>query len=1341
MKPETYAALLKDLQKLQKNLVASQIAAVRRDVALSARMARLHAEAEVGGRLDDFVATAARKSTVLFLLRTVFVRVLEDLGILGLKRIRGDWGFAAFREIAPALDHRAYFAFVFRDLAIDFPALFSPGEDELPLPDEDGCVDLWELWHHPNRAGEHYVWNGDGFDSRFLGDLYQDLDKDIRKRYALLQTPRFVEEYILDHALTPALKDFDLAELREKGETFRLVDPTCGSGHFLIGAFQRLADHWRDRHGLSEWEACERSLESVWGCDINPHAVDIAAFRLLLEVVARTGVKDLDQLARLKLNLRAMDSLIPWERAAAQAELFPGHNRLMAYGTVKERAENAAFLGHRFHAVVGNPPYIQPKDDQKTADYRAFWPLSAKGHYALSGPFFERFFQLGTSGAHVGFITAKAFTSSEYGESLVRQVVPRIALRRIVDSSRVTIPGHGTPTLLVFGRNSPRDDLPVEFVTVSRGEQRRLSHPETGIVWTSLVAVSSERPAVGLASLTLIERAQLDSYPWELADPLETEVLERIKSAPTSLAQLAADFGYSFQTNCDEVFLIDAAHARRLRVQDFVRSVCAGEGVRDYSVGGNVLILSPYDGVSLMERLPVSLYRAMWKWRTTLYGRVTFSGGDYRSQGRAWFQWHQFSVRKHRTPLSIVFSDVVTHNHFALDRGGRVFSRHSPVIKLKSQEVDDHWDLLGLLGSSVAAFWIRRTFRSKGAQGVGEGIKTELWEQFVEPDSSKIGRYPVAVCDRSLRVSLAQALDQCASEREGCLSAVVFSTSSEQPLDARLAEARVRYTQLTERMVALQEELDWLAYRSYGLVNEVRIDEPSSIAPLAPGHRPFEVVLARSEEEVDTENRSTWWTRHGHKRVVEIPGTCTEMQKQRIRERMDVIVANPWIGLLETPTYKRRWEPIDWDRDAVRAAEAWLLDRLENVFASQVSALHSARGFAPYRLEELVVAWSRDPQVVAAAGIMTGDGLSVDLSRVAEKLLRANAVPDNPNRLYSAEGLRKLEEWKRVSFIQDQEDAWEAAVADAKANCSESPVKRIVDPDDPSKELDSIPLPPKFEKSDFVKAEYFSLRGKLDVPRERFIIFSDLSPPRFGWNGWRDRERALAQVEAFTLAENDPHDPLPVPTTDDPRRCGVTIGLWESLPDVKRWGSADEYEELLSLAQEACRRTRCPCPVLDAWRAKVLSGEARDGDAPVPASSLTKGKGKGKGKGRGKKATPDVVASAVEVIAERTVSVEERAWIAGLLEAGHGIDLASLWAAHQRRVDEATASARGGSETGQLRFLEVNQVDPALPAHLRTIDAARLAMIVDDLVASGDLAVRGRGKKKRYQLVPRMTRA
>ncbi len=59
-----------------------------------------------------------------------------------------------------------------------------------------------------------------GWDTRFLGDLYQDLSEAVRKRYALLQTPEFVESFILDYTLEQA------EHLRPAG--LRLIDPTCG---------------------------------------------------------------------------------------------------------------------------------------------------------------------------------------------------------------------------------------------------------------------------------------------------------------------------------------------------------------------------------------------------------------------------------------------------------------------------------------------------------------------------------------------------------------------------------------------------------------------------------------------------------------------------------------------------------------------------------------------------------------------------------------------------------------------------------------------------------------------------------------------------------------------------------------------------------------------------------------------------------------------------------------------------------------------------------------------------------------------------------------------------------
>lgn len=1329
MKAETYSALLKDLQKLQKSVVTSQIASARHDPLLAAKLERLHTEAEVGGRLDDFVGTAARKSTVLLLLRTVFVRVLEDLGILGVKRIRDEWGFAAFREVAPALGVRAYFAFVFRDLAVDFPALFAPGDDELPLPDEDNCRALWDLWHHPNREGDHYVWNGDGFDSRFLGDLYQDLDADIRKRYALLQTPRFVEEYILDHTLTPALAEFDPEKLRLAGERFRLLDPTCGSGHFLIGAFQRLADYWRENHGLTEWAACERALEGVWGCDINPHAVEIAGFRLLLEVVARTGVKDLERLAALRLNLHAMDSLIPWERAAKQGDLFPAKDRLDAYATPSQRRQNAAFLARAFHVVVGNPPYITPKDVRKRDDYRVFWPDSAYMRFSLAAPFAERCFVLGTDAAFVGQITGNGFMKREFGKRVIEIALQRSDITGIVDTSGAYIPGHATPTVILFGRTRPPTAAPVWAVLGKRGEPTRPNDPTAGLVWSSIRAAGMQdddsNPFVTVALMT---RASFLRHPWSLGGGEAGAVKKCVEDASAArLAEVAERIGLMTITKEDDVYFGYPPNVRR--GDGATVELVEGTHLRDYFVEPCARAIFPYSAEhpEWVRPLPSNdvTFQFLWHYRTSLLERTSTGFKTVRERGLKFYEYPFYFPQTFAHPC-ITFPLVATHNHCVLVSGGRLFKHSAPVIKLPpTATLDDHLDLLGLLNSSALGFWMKQVFHDKGNGGIGGGISAEDWERRSEYDSTKIQQAPITDRDRDARVALAMALDVAARERAAHVPAAILAAGAWSPasVGTEIIAAHAPFLTHTRRMVAIQEELDWLTYSSYGLIDPVPTVGPNGIEPLAPGHRPFEIVLARKDEEADDEEKSAWWSRHGHERVTQIPASYSKAYRARLQQRIDLIASDSRVALLETPPYKRRWQLSDWNAETKQAAESWLLDRLEDLFAPATDVV--PRGALaepkPYRLEEITAAWSHDPRVPAVAGVWTGTGLSVDLSLVVEKLLRANALPDNSHRLYSDEGRRKLDEWKRVWALQDQEDAWERAAAEAKERGEAAPVKRLVDPNDPSRQLDAIPLPPKFDKQDFARPEFFAVRGKLNVPRERFILFADISPNRFGWNGWRDRDRALAQVEAFTLAENDPQQPLPVPTSDDPRRCGVTFGLWESLPDVKRWGTDAEHAELNALAREACRQPRCPCPIVEAWKATVLDVKA------VRAATA-------KAKAAKKRAVQVAEEQPAEV--EPTVSLAARAWVVSLFQPGREIDSAGAWSNHCARLTEPPQQTLPGVKAGPVQ-LSMPVLLGGPPSELVGLDPAQLALILDDLVASGDLQASGRGNKKRFQLVRR----
>ncbi|WP_438940072.1 hypothetical protein, partial [Chitinophaga hostae] len=110
----------------------------------------------------------------------------------------------------------------------------------------------------------------DDYTDFILGDLYQDLSDHAKKQFALLQTPEFVEEFILDRTLEPAIATFGLADTT-------LIDPTCGSGHFLLGAFHRLVAKWTDAEpATNPRERVRRSLTAIAGVDVNPFAVAIA---------------------------------------------------------------------------------------------------------------------------------------------------------------------------------------------------------------------------------------------------------------------------------------------------------------------------------------------------------------------------------------------------------------------------------------------------------------------------------------------------------------------------------------------------------------------------------------------------------------------------------------------------------------------------------------------------------------------------------------------------------------------------------------------------------------------------------------------------------------------------------------------------------------------------------------------------------------------------------------------------------------------------------------------------------------------------------------------------------
>ncbi|MGB0972814.1 MAG: BREX-2 system adenine-specific DNA-methyltransferase PglX, partial [Mycobacterium sp.] len=473
---------------------------------------------------NDRVTQAA----VAWVLLTVFARYCEDNRLVTSRWISG----ANPDERTHALDsRRAYFqkhpehtdrewlAQIIDHFA-QFPATdglvdrFSP--IHLVAPSGDAARALLEFWWQQNPDGDP-AYSFDGMDTRFLGDIYQDLSEHAKKTYALLQTPVFVEEFILDQTMEPALADRPL-------EGFTVIDPTCGSGHFLLGAFHRLHDRWQ-RHApaLGPRELVEKALDGVYGVDINPFAVAIARFRLLVAALHAAGDTSIEQRIAYDPHLAAGDSLL-W---GANQQLLP--EDLLASGPsvradTTENAEALTRILHREHdVVVGNPPYITVKDAALNATYRSLYKTPHR-KYALTVPFMELFFRLARSGGTrrsagwVGQITSNAFMKREFGSKLIEQFLPTVDLRTVIDTSGAYIPGHGTPTAIIIGRNQQPTADTVRAVLGIRGEPGRPPEPSKGIVWTAIVE-NIGRPGHEDAYISVADlpRSGFAAHPWSLS--------------------------------------------------------------------------------------------------------------------------------------------------------------------------------------------------------------------------------------------------------------------------------------------------------------------------------------------------------------------------------------------------------------------------------------------------------------------------------------------------------------------------------------------------------------------------------------------------------------------------------------------------------------------------------------------------------------------------------------------------------------------------------------------------------------------------------------------------------
>ncbi|NEA84089.1 BREX-2 system adenine-specific DNA-methyltransferase PglX [Actinospica acidiphila] len=1122
-------ALLDDLKQQVKAVEADLGKQVK---ALGEVGARLRAEYDQARKLGRTAATwnswldeRVTQVAVAWVLGTVFVRFCEDNRLIPEPYLTGpdddrrelaEARYDAYVESDDDPTYRGWLEQAFDELGQGQAGrlLFDKRHNPLyqvPLS-HDGARELVEFWRQRDEAGvlvhdftDPLNEDGtEGWDTRFLGDLYQDLSEAARKTYALLQTPEFVEEFILDRTMNPAVREFGY-------EGLKMIDPTCGSGHFVLGAFRRLVRLWGEgQPGRDVHERVREALDSVHGVDVNPFAVAIARFRLLVAAMAASGVRTLAEAAKYEwpIHLAVGDSLIK----ARQLELTLGGDEddlddplaSFAYATEDVHEHPGILQQGRYHVVVGNPPYITVKDKKLNELYRELYDACA-GAYALSVPFAQRFFELAKRGGadhggygRVGQITSNSFTKREFGVRLIEEFFSyRVELTEVIDTSGAYIPGHGTPTVILVGRSMPGAgrSQTVRTVRSVQGEPAAPKDGETGFVWDAILGQIDDPGTISQwVSVDDLDReGYFGKHPWVLSDG-GLEVNKKINSvSPQRLSGVIEVIGRTTHTGLDPAYFLPVSSAGTRGMSRWCAPTVLGDGVRDYAINAPEVAYLPYSSQGDPVEPDPLVMPFLWPNRTVLRNRIDF-GQTPEQRGLRWFDHSMFFAKRHRVRLSIAYAFVATHNHFVLDRSEKVFNRSAPVINLpEGAHEQEYLQLLGVLNSSIACFWMKQVNYGGGGDpvgGDGARVSAQPWSERYQFNAGVMQEFPLPA---EYPTALATALDTFA-QRLASASPVAVATEA-SPTTSTLREARVVWETARARMIALQEELDWQVYSLYNLHSEdLRVSEDPNdpnIPDLALGERAFEIVLARRVAAGEASDE--WFKRHNSTPITEIPAHWPAPYREVVQRRIDAIESNRAIGMVERPEYKRRWATEGWDALQEKALRSWLLDRMENRDLwfdenGQPAILTLAR---------LTDALSRDEDFASVARLYAP---RKDLPKVVAELITDEHVPFLAALRYKPSGLKKRADWEEVWDLQRKEDA-----------APDEPAKRKI--------RDSIPVPPKYAPADFLRPSYWRARGKLDVPKERFISYGQTNaatPELYGWAGWDHQEQAQALATYFT---------------------------------------------------------------------------------------------------------------------------------------------------------------------------------------------------------------------------------
>lgn len=395
---------------------------------------------------------------------------------------------------------------------------------------------------------------------------YIEEKPEVRKAGGVYYTPQYVVEYIVKNTIGKLIEGKTPKEVSK----IKIVDPACGSGSFLIDAYQFLLSWHKDYYSnngkiskgkkgspltpegnLTTGERKRILLNNIFGVDLDVNAVEVTKLSLLLKCMeGETSASIAYQLSMfhdrvlptLDDNIKSGNSLIDTDFYENDLD-FNEEKKIKPFNWKKEFPE--VFKQGGFDVVIGNPPYVRIQNliesSKKTVNYfNNKFQSSQYGNYDLYVLFVEKGNQLLNKDGMLGFILPNKFFNTDYGIGLRKLLSEKKILEAIVDFKHHQIFENATTyCCLLFLSNKNN----------------------TSFSYKSAVP---EMADIKILNSSTIKNSSLDSSAWNFYDKEDNSILKKLEENTTLLVNLPAGISRGSSTGNDKIFVFEKSETGKL---------------------------------------------------------------------------------------------------------------------------------------------------------------------------------------------------------------------------------------------------------------------------------------------------------------------------------------------------------------------------------------------------------------------------------------------------------------------------------------------------------------------------------------------------------------------------------------------------------------------------------------------------------------------------------------------------------------------------------------------------------------------------------------------------------